>query len=115
VEEGLDGGIAQLELEKLEYVALYPEELLFGVDVVCDVAEVVQVWQLISLYFLQAPDPDQSIILEPIELDMCEECIFCWRNLCAYMLKRICCCCQLVANLFLLHEFTTVHEKTAER
>jgi hypothetical protein len=76
VEEGLDGGIAQLELEKLEYVALYPEELLFGVDVVCDVAEVVQVWQLISLYFLQAPDPDQSIILEPIELDMCEECIF---------------------------------------
>lgn len=42
-QEGLDCRIAQLELEKLEYVALHLEELLFGVGVVCDVAKVLRV------------------------------------------------------------------------
>lgn len=30
-------------------------------------------------------------------------------------LKRICCFCQLVTDLFLLRELTAVQEKTAER
>jgi hypothetical protein len=42
-QEGLDGRIAQLKLEKLEYVALHLEKLGLGVRIVCDVAEILHI------------------------------------------------------------------------
>lgn len=59
-QEGLDGRIAQLELEKLEYVALHLEQLLFGVGVVCDVAEVLRVWRA-DLLVLPASTRPKSV------------------------------------------------------
>ena len=57
-QEGLDGRIAQLELEKLEYVALHLEELLFGVGVVCDVAEVLRMRRADLLVLLASTGPE---------------------------------------------------------
>lgn len=55
-EEGLDGGIAYLEVKELEYVALHGEKLLLGVGIVGDVAEVLHMWRA-DLLVLPATTP----------------------------------------------------------